>query len=114
MCMTKRVCATTLPPPINLNPDMDRKIKMDELDAVVAESKYGKARGPDGTIMEYIKFAPENVKKALLRLINTIFINAVYPTSWSINFLRAIYKSGPTDDPGNYRGLTIGSAIAKP
>ena len=105
--------ATTLPPPINLNPDMDRKIKMDELEAVVAKSKYGKARGPDGTIMEYIKFAPENVKKALLRLINTIFINAVYPTSWSINFLRAIYKSGPTDDPGNYRGLAIGSAIAK-
>ena len=100
-------------PTVNLSPHMDRKIKMDELDRALAKSRYGKARGPDGTIMEYIKFAPENVKKALLFVINSIFSSEIYPTSWSVNFLRAIYKSGPTDDPGNYRGLAIGSAIAK-
>ena len=100
-------------PTVNLSPHMDRKIKMKELDYVIAKSRYGKARGPDGTIAEYIKFAPENVKKALLYIMNAIFNSAIYPTSWSINFLRAIYKSGPTDDPGNYRGLAIGSAIAK-
>ena len=106
---------TTIPtkPTVNLSPHMDRKIKMDELDRALAKSRYGKARGPDGTIMEYIKFAPENVKKALLFVINSIFSSEIYPTSWSVNFLRAIYKSGPTDDPGNYRGLAIGSAIAK-
>ena len=63
--------------------------------------------------MEYIKYAPNNVRKALLHLMNIIFSSATYPTSWSINFLKAIYKSGPTDDPGNYRGLAIGSALAK-
>ena len=111
---TKEVDAiTTLRPRVNPNPQMDRKIKMDELESVVARSRYGKARGPDGTIMEYIKFAPENVKKALLHVMNAIFTSEIYPTSWSINFLRSIYKSGPTDDPGNYRGLAIGSAIAK-
>jgi hypothetical protein len=44
---------------------------------------------------------------------NAIFSSAIYPTSWTVNFLKAIYKSGPTTDPGNYRGLAIGSAIAK-
>ena len=27
--------------------------------------------------------------------------------------LKAIHKSGPIDEPGNYRGLAIGAAIAK-
>ena len=104
---------TTLTPGDNPDPIMDRKITLIELDTVIARSKLGKARGPDGTIMEYIKHAPEKVRKVLLLLMNTIFTQCLYPTSWSINFLRAIYKSGPIDDPGNYRGLAIGSALAK-
>ena len=100
-------------PANSLNPRMDRKIVEDELNAVLSRSKIGKARGPDGTLAEYFKYAPSNVRKALLHLMNLIFSTAIYPTSWTINFLKAIYKSGPTSDPGNYRGLAIGSAIAK-
>ena len=100
-------------PPNSLNPEMDREITEAELDAVLARSKIGKARGPDGTLAEYLKYAPKNVQKALLRLMNIIFSTATYPTSWTVNFLKAIYKSGATTDPGNYRGLAIGSAIAK-
>ena len=100
-------------PATRINPGMDRPISPKELDEVLARSKIGKARGPDGTLIEYLKYAPENVQRALLHLINVIFSNAIYPTSWTINFLKAIYKSGPTTDPGNYRGLAIGSAIAK-
>ena len=99
--------------PINLNPEMDRQISEEELNIVLARTKRGKARGPDGTLAEYLKYAPENVRKALRHLMNIIFCSATYPTSWTINFLKAIYKAGPTTDPGNYRGLAIGSAIAK-
>ena len=44
---------------------------------------------------------------------NKIFINSIYPTRWKVNFLKAIYKSGPIEEPSNYRGLAIGPAIAK-
>ena len=37
----------------------------------------------------------------------------MYPSSWSNNFLKAIYKKGAADDPANYRGLAIGSVLAK-
>ena len=111
---TKNTKHQAKPIPINiLNPEMDREITDDELNAVLARSKIGKARGPDGTLAEYLKYAPDNVRKALLCLMNIIFSSAIYPSSWTVNFLKAIYKSGPTTDPGNYRGLAIGSAIAK-
>ena len=112
---TKEIQDQNIPKtPNNPSPVMDRKIKMEELETVLAKSKFGKARGPDGTLMEYFKYAPENVRKTLVGLMNIIFSSAIYPTSWAVNFLnKAIYKSGPTSDPGNYRGLAIGSAIAK-
>ena len=106
-------CQETPRPATSANPEMDRAITLEELKTVLAKSKIGKARGPDGTLAEYFKYAPDNVLKALLQLMNIIFSNAIYPTSWRVNFLKAIYKSGPTTDPGNYRGLAIGSAIAK-
>ena len=72
-----------------------------------------KAAGPDGVFAEYLKYSTNNVIKTMLELMNTIFTHAIYPSAWSNNFLKAIYKSGLTDDPDNYRGLAIGSAMAK-
>ena len=91
----------------------EAKITMKELQEAIQKMKYGKAAGPDGIVAEYIKFATTNVVKILLQLMNIIFSHALYPTTWTNNFLKAIYKSGPTDDPGNYRGLAIGSVMAK-
>ena len=88
-------------------------IKMKELEAALRKIKIGKAHGPDGIIAEYVKYATPNVITTLLAIMNTIFINSIYPTRWTVNFLKAIYKSGPIEEPGNYRGLAIGPAIAK-
>ena len=89
------------------------KVTLKELMEALSRMKIGKAVGPDGIFMEYLKYATQNVIKTMLELINSLFLNALYPTAWTNNFLKAIYKSGPTDDPGNYRGLAIGSAMAK-
>ena len=89
------------------------KVTMKELTETLSRAKLGKAVGPDEILMEYLKFAPPNVIKTMLELINSIFVYALYPRSWTKNFLKPIYKNGPIDDPGNYRGLAIGSAIAK-
>ena len=42
-----------------------------------------------------------------------MFANHVYPTKWSLNFLKPIYKKGKADDTNNFRGLAIASALAK-
>ena len=36
-----------------------------------------------------------------------------FPSSWANGFIVPIYKSGPKDDPTNYRGIAIGSALGK-
>ena len=92
---------------------MQAKIKMDELKDVIKRMKLGKSNGPDNVISEYLRYATNNVLKALLELLNAIFAHARYPSSWSNNYLKALYKKGAADDPGNYRGLAIGSVLAK-
>ena len=89
------------------------KVTLKELVEALSRMKIGKAVGPDGIFIEYLKYATQNVINTMLELINSLFLNALYPTAWTNNFLKAIYKTGPTDDPGNYRGLAIGSAMAK-
>ncbi len=115
--LTQPTLATPSPtqptPPLKHAQELDAAITMKEFQAALRKIKIGKARGPDGIIAEYIKYASTNVIEALLEIMNVIFTNSIYPSQWTINFLKAIFKSGATDDPGNYRGLAIGSAIAK-
>ena len=92
---------------------MDNMISERELRDVIRRAKLGKACGPDGILIEYIKFATDNVVKTLLDLMNKIFCHAIYPKQWAINYLKAIYKIGSKKDPNNYRGLAIGSAVSK-
>ena len=47
-------------------------------------SKNGKACGPDRILMEYIKYASDNVIETLLTLMNTVFSHALYPSQWTI------------------------------
>ena len=64
-------------------------------------------------MIEYIKYAPENVLKTLLTLMNAIFSHSRYPSQWCTNYLKIIYKKGDIEDPNNYRGLSIGSCVGK-
>ena len=75
--------------------------------------KNKKAPGPDGILAEYIKVFGDIAEPVLLKLINVIFVNNIYPTAWTTNFLKPIFKKGDVKDTHNYRGLAIGSAIAK-
>ena len=55
----------------------------------------------------------ESFPHLLLKLLNKIFSEHIYPSSWCVNFLKPIFKKGEKDDTDNYRGLAIGSAFAK-
>ena len=95
------------------DPELDGRITLEELKIRLKLSKDGKAFGPDKTLMEYVKYAPENVLKTLLALMNVIFTNSRYPSQWCTNYLKILYKKGDIEDPNNYRGLSIGSCIGK-
>ena len=75
--------------------------------------KYGKAAGIDRIKAEFLKAAPKTIREMLLRLINRIFSTGIVPKGWCIGILNLIHKEGSKDNPDNYRGICISSALSK-
>ena len=95
------------------NPTLDSRISLKELQDALNNLKAGKAPGPDEIIGEYLKIFGQTFEHILLKLVNKMFSNHIYPSKWTLNFLKPIFKKGDTSDPDNFRGLAIGSAFAK-
>ena len=49
----------------------------------------------------------------LTKLFNTCLITGIYPSCWAEGYIMPLLKGGEINDPNNYRGLTITSAIGK-
>ena len=94
-------------------PILDSRITQKELRDALCKLKCGKSPGPDEILGEYLKNFGQSFEDVLLKLVNVIFSNNIYPSMWTINYLKPIFKKGSTKDPDNYRGLAIGSAFAK-
>ena len=92
---------------------LDSMITPKELQDAQSNLKGGKAPGPDEIIGECIKKFGQTFEDILLKLVNIIFSEHIYPSKWALNFLKPIFKKDSTKDPDNYRGLAIGPAIAK-
>ena len=107
------VTAMTVEPTVTFEPTLDSKISLKEMQEALAELKTGKAPGPDGILVEYLRVFAEAFEYTLLNLINKIFSDYTYPSHWTVNFLKPIFKKGEKDDTDNFRGLAIGSAFAK-
>ena len=73
-------------------PILDRHIDKDELKNGLDHLKKGKAPGPDGILAEYLIAFARISEDTLLKMINHIFSNHVYPTKWACNFLKPIHK----------------------
>ncbi len=104
-------CGSSYTP--TFNPVLDGIITVEELRAALKQLKLNKAAGPDGILVEYIRAFGETYEGILWGIMKEIFCRQIYPSEWNSNFLKPIYKKGDAGDPGNYRGLAIGSALAK-
>ena len=97
----------------SFEPVLDCMINKEEMNKGLEDLKKGKCPGPDMVMLEYLIILAETHGKLLLKLLNKIFSEHIYPTSWTINFLKPIFKKGDKEDPNNFRGLAVGSAFAK-
>ena len=94
-------------------PILDKRISVNELREALQKLKGDKAPGPDWILGEYLKVFGQTFEDILLKLVNIIFSQQIYPTKWAENFLKPIFKKGSITDPDDYRGLAIGSVFAK-
>ena len=69
--------------------------------------------GPDNIRNEYITYEKQNLKHVLRELYNVIYETGAYPDQWSTGVIVPIYKKGDTNDPANYRGITLTCAMSK-
>ena len=86
-------------------PVLDSRITLEELPESLSDIKLGKATGPDGLPVEYIKIFGSACETALIKLVRLLFSNHLYPSNWTSNFLKPIYKKGDVKNPNNYRGI---------
>ena len=93
-------------------PVLDDPIQGVEVDRCIRKLKSNKAAGTDGISPGILKLLPINWIILLTQLFNHVFLT-LYPPTWTMMKVFTIYKKGTKDDPNNYRGISILSAIPK-
>ena len=90
----------------------NQDITADELSQSIKRLKRGKSPGNDGILAAMIKDGGDLVQQCLLWLFNCMLASHL-PERLSVGLIIAIYKSGDKSGMSNYRGITVGSVIAK-
>ena len=75
--------------------------------------KGTKAEGFDSISNEMIKNSPKEILDLLHNFLNLCLDKSLIPKSWCKDILSPILKDGDRNDPNNYRGICISSALLK-
>ena len=94
-------------------PDLDKNISLGELRKTIQSLPNRKAVGVDGLLNEMFKAGIDELSPSILLLFNNILNDGVFPELWTKGMIVPIAKSCGTDDPNNYRGITITSCLGK-
>ena len=86
---------------------------MEELLNAICKMKNKKAAGMDKLTSEFLKASPESIHKLILRLLNIMYTQHLVPKDKCLGIITPLHKEGPKDDPDNYRGICISSALTK-
>ena len=84
-----------------------------EFDTVIKNLKNAKSAGSDSISNEMLKNSPVIILDLLFRFVNICILKSLVPQSWCFELLNPIHKEGSKNDPNNYRGICISSALLK-
>ena len=73
----------------------------------------GKSSGLDTVINEYLLETMDIIAEHVTRMFNAVLNSQKFPSQWSSGIIIPIHKKGPTNDPNNYRGITLASCLGK-
>lgn len=93
--------------------ELDFQINDKEVITAIYTLKNKKSSGFDMILNEMLKCSQSFLLTSFKKLFNHILLTGSFPSMWAKGFIVPIFKSGSTDDPSNYRGITIGSALGK-
>jgi hypothetical protein len=92
---------------------LNQDISLEEIKEAVRNLKNGKAPGPDCIIGEFLKCAVDALSPFLLKYFNHLFTAGLFPSQWTKALLVPLHKKGDSNDPNNYRGISLLSILSK-
>ena len=99
--------------PENVFEDLDKPFTEKELEECINKLKRNKSPGEDNILNEYILESKTVIMPILCKLFNVILMTGSYPERWVKSILVPLFKKGPVNDPGNYRGISLVSNVGK-
>ena len=69
--------------------------------------------GVDGILKEAIKAAKDKLVSLLMKFLNTIFSNCLFPSGWRVGIKNITFKGGTKTKPSNYREISLLSTLSK-
>ena len=97
----------------NYNTEFNQPFSKLEFEDVTKKLQTGKAEGHDSISNEMIKHAPPIIIELLLEYINLCLEKSLVSQQWCFDIINTIHKEGSINDPNNYRGISISSALLK-
>ena len=92
---------------------LNEKISSEEIKQSIKRVQPNKSVGPDGLCTELYKHTSDVILPFLTELFNTIYDTGYFPVDWSASIVVPLHKSGPTDNPHNYRGISLINSLCK-
>jgi len=91
---------------------LNAPVTSDELHDCIKRLKRNKSADIYGILSEMVKNGGEVLHSCLLIIFNLMLVTH-FPKQLSVGLITAVYKSGDKSDVSIYRGITVGSVIAK-
>ena len=93
--------------------DLCEMVTFDEVVGILKQLKRGKATGPDGIPNEMMMYGGTRMVVTMVQLFNLVVQQACCPKDWRRSYIVPLYKDGDPETASNYRGIALGSCVAK-
>ena len=84
---------------------------LDTLEDIIKSRKYESAAGPDGIDYTIYKLVPSAAAKMTAAILKICLNAGRVPANWKTSVTRLIYKKGDSNDPGNWRPISVSNAL---
>ena len=93
--------------------ELEKSFSRTKFDKILRELKRNKSEGLDGISNEMVINSPPVVLDLLYNFINLCLNKSLIPQEWCKDTIIPIHKDGDMNDPNNYRGICVSSALLK-